>query len=113
MKKYIALLGFLRTGLIGLAIINTFFSMIYLLWYKQDELLETNAVWDAFASVVSPVMAPLFVVVLFLDYIMSRVRAVDAEGELLTRYIQISRIELFVIVITLAYWLPYISALVR
>ena len=52
-------------------------------------------------------------VVVFFDYLMSRVRASDATGEERDRFILISRIELAMIVLYFAYWGPYFASLLN
>ena len=54
-----------------------------------------------------PVLAPILVVVILFDYIMSRVRAADADGLLRTRFTRMARIDLLVMVVTLLFWIPY------
>ena len=57
--------------------------------------------------VITPVIAPLLVVVILFDYIMTRVRAADSDGELRSRFIQIGRIELAMLGLMLLFWVPY------
>ena len=52
-------------------------------------------------------MAPLIIVVLLFDYIMSRVRAADAEGVERDRFARICRIELGMLLLTLLIWVPF------
>jgi hypothetical protein len=63
--------------------------------------------WTVLTTVIAPVLAPLFIVVILFDYIMSRVRAADADGELRGLFVSIGRIELAVIGICLLFWVPY------
>ena len=48
--------------------------------------------------------------VLLFDYIMSRVRAADAEGAERARFVRIGRIELAAMLLNLAIWIPYFAS---
>ena len=104
-------LGFLRLALIILAFVNLSIPIIDSLLVEDTASGGGHSVWNIVAIYIAPVMSPLVVVVILFDYIMSRVRAADAEGEERARYIFIGRIELAVIATTLLYWIPYFIAL--
>ena len=99
-------LGFLRVGLLALALINILIMLIAVL-VPVATVTEGHSLWWILTTLVGPVLAPLLVTVLLFDYIMSRVRASDAEGELRSRFITISRIELGVIALSLLFWVPW------
>ena len=99
-------LGFLRVALLALALINILLMLIDVL-VPVTTVTEGHSLWWIVTNLVAPVLAPLLVVVLLFDYIMSRVRAADAEGELRSRFITISRIELSVIALSLLFWVPW------
>jgi len=69
---------------------------------------EGHTTWSVLVGVVAPVMAPLLVVVILFDYIMSRVRAADSTGDQRALYIAIGRTELAVIALSLLFWVPYL-----
>lgn len=99
-------LGFLRTALLISALLNIvppLIEMLVPLTGADDE----HHLWSVLTSVIAPVIAPLLVVVILFDYIMTRVRAADADGELRTRFIQIGRIELAMLGLMLLFWVPY------
>jgi len=104
-------LGFLRTGLIILAFVNLLIPIIDSQLVADAGSAGGHSLWNIVTTYIAPVMTPLLVVVILFDYIMSRVRAADSEGEERARYIFIGRIELTVIAITLLYWIPYFIAL--
>ena len=96
-------LGFLRLALITLAIVNLLIPAVDLLLAPAAE----RSLWSLLAGVITPVMAPLLTVVLLFEYIMSRVRAADAEGEIRAYYQRVCRIELTVMIVTLIFWVPF------
>jgi hypothetical protein len=99
-------LGFLRIALLIAALINILLPMIEILvplTVGDDE----HRLWSVMTSVIAPVMAPLLIVVVLFDYIMTRVRVADADGELRTGFIRIGRIELAMLGIMLLFWVPY------
>jgi len=104
-------LGFLRLGLLCLALFNIALPVIYYLIFPEAGTDVTYSGWRAIPTLVTPVMAPLLVVVVLFDAVMSRVRVADARGEERAKYLAIYRIELLSIGIMLAYWVPYFSAL--
>jgi len=98
-------LGFLRLALLALVLINVLLPVADLLLVTSSP--GERGLWGILTGVIAPVMAPLLAVVLLFEYIMSRVRAADAEGELHARYTRIGRVELAVMVVTLAFWVPF------
>lgn len=105
-KSWFAALGFLRLALIALTLLNIGISAFDSLFFASDPVPDALSLWTIIALYVTPVMAPLYIVVLLFDYIMSRVRAADAEGEVSRRYRAIARIELAMIALSLLYWIP-------
>ena len=98
-------LGLLRLALLALALINMLLPIIHL--QTGSAAVSYHGLWNLLATVIAPTMAPLFVVVLLFDYLMSRVRAADAEGDTRALYTRIGRIELAVMALTLIFWVPY------
>lgn len=105
-NSLLAKLGFLRMALISLALLNILLPLIEIL-LPMSVHSDGHSLWSVLMTVVAPVMAPLFVVVLFFDYVMSRIQAADAEGTQRKDYTLIGRIELAVIGFNLLFWVPY------
>ena len=101
-------LGFLRVALITLALLNSLLPLMAIL-FPFVLAGEKHGLSSVLINVVAPVNAPLLMVVILFDYIMSRVRAADSEGSQRRQYIKIGRIELAVLGITLMVWIPYFS----
>lgn len=99
-------LGFLRVALLALALINILLMLIDII-IPATTVTDGHSLWSILTTLVAPVLAPLLAIVLLFDYIMSRVRAADTEGELRSRFITISRIELSVIALSLLFWVPW------
>ena len=112
-RSWFESLGLLRSALLLLALVNMLLPIVDAQLGGAVAAADERSLWDLFASLISPVMAPLFVVVILFDYIMSRVRAADASGDEQARFTRVARIELAVILITLAYWIPALVALTR
>ncbi len=107
--SWVTAFGFLRLSLIALTLLNIGISLLDVLFVGSDPAQDGPSMWAIIAVYVTPVMAPLYAVVLLFDYIMSRVRAADAEGEVSRRYRVIARIELAMIALSLLYWIPYFA----
>jgi len=101
-------LGFLRIGLLSLALLNILPPLIEIMFPLVASTNE-HSFWEVLTSVITPVMAPLLMVVLLFDYLMSRMRAADATGSQRASYVMIGRIELALLVITLLFWVPYFN----
>ena len=107
-RSRLASFGFLRLGLFGFAILDLILPAIYQLANLLTDTSLQQAAWAPFPTIVAPVMAPILIVVILFDYIMSRVRAADeADGAQQAHYLLIGRIELLFIGIMLAYWIPF------
>ena len=96
-------LGFLRLALLGLALVNVLIPLTTLLIAGAD----ADDGWFVIPTVICPVMAPIFVVVIFFDIVMSKVRAADAGPEDGGFFRFIVRLETSVIILTLLFWVPY------
>ena len=102
-----AALGFLRIALLVLALLNILLPLIEILIPLTAEG-DGHHFWSVMTGIIAPVMAPLLIVVILFDYIMTRVRAVDADdNELRTGFIRIGRIELAMLGLMLLFWVPY------
>lgn len=102
--RYLPELGFLRAALLFLALANLVPPLVALLAGTGSD-----GAWPVITALVAPVMAPILVVGLLFDYIMSRVRAADAQGPERERFQHIARIELIVIGMTLLIWIPFFT----
>ncbi len=105
------MLGPLRLGLLTIALLNMLVPIIDAQFVPSAAADAERSLWGVFASLITPVLAPLLMVVVLFDYIMTRVRAADASGEERNRFVTIGRIELAAIAIMLIYWVPALIAL--
>lgn len=69
--------------------------------------------WEMVRTLLIPVMAPLFFMLLMLDALMSRVWMSEAEGDEWKRLRLAFRVDMIVGLVLLAYWLPYFISLGR
>jgi hypothetical protein len=99
-------LGPLRLGLFSMVAIDVFLPGIDNLLSPSNTVLSYPG-WHVFTGLIAPVMAPILVVVLFIDVIMTRILAADETTSLRARYLAINRIELLIIGLMLAFWVPY------
>ncbi len=108
-------LGPLRIGLLTIALFNLLISAVHWIGNEQftTNLDETASLWLIASVYIAPVNAPIILVVVLFDYIMSRVRAADSEGEERSKFVLIARIELAMIWLYLIYWVPYFVSLLN
>ncbi|MFO7640841.1 MAG: hypothetical protein R6X17_06130 [Candidatus Competibacteraceae bacterium] len=69
--------------------------------------------WAMLSTLLAPVLAPLAVMVLFLDALMSRVMIADTEGDARTHYRRVMWTDLAVAAVTVGFWVPYFMGLVQ
>jgi hypothetical protein len=69
--------------------------------------------WGIVSSLLAPVLAPLFFMVLMLDALMSRVWMSEAEGAERDRLQLVVRIDMTIGVLLLIAWLPLFIALTK
>ncbi len=105
-KFRLAELGLMRQVLLGFALLNMLLPILHWLGPAATTGAE-RSLWDIFATLIAPVMAPLLLVVVLFDYVMSRVQAADASGDEQARFAAIARLEFTVIAISLVFWGPY------
>ena len=58
-----------------------------------------------------PVMAPMLIVIMLLDVIMAKVRAADDQTSSGDLYRMISRVDIILIIVMLAFWVPFFVSL--
>ena len=107
-ENLLSALGFLRMGLLILSLLNILPPLIEIM-LPLAASTNSHSFWGVLTSVITPVMAPLLMVVLLFDYLMSRMRAADATGSQRASYVTIGRIELAILGITLLFWVPFFN----
>ena len=111
LKTHFASLGFLRLGLIALAIVSMLIPMIEWVAIQLMGTLAEGSLLALTAGLIAPVMAPMLIVVILLDFIMAKVRAADDPTALGDLYRMISRIDVIVIIVLLIFWVPFFISL--
>lgn len=112
-ESLLGLLGWLRSSLFIAALIIIVLSASEWVLFNSPGQGSFQTLWDILSGMVAPVLAPLFMVVIFFDWIMSRLRASDTEGEEGTKLQRIARVELTVLFLMALYWVPYFVVLVN
>lgn len=97
-------LGFLRLSLLALAVLN-----IALRPEPGAAVVHTGT--EVIPTLIAPASAPILLMVILFDALMSKVRASDAQGEEETDFTRIMLIELAMAVILVIAWFPYFIAL--
>ena len=96
-------LGFLRQALFILVFVNMLLPVVEALLIPGAD----RSLWHIMATMIAPVMAPVLTVVLLIEYVMSLVHSVDAEGERRAHYKRICRLELGLMALSLIFWIPF------
>ena len=111
LKLRFQMLGFLRQGLLIMAGISILVpSIVWMIQYFGHNIVE-DSLLDVSAGLIAPVMAPLLVVVIFFDWLMSKIRAADAPGEEGDIFRQIAQTEKLVIFVLFLFWVPFFVSL--
>jgi len=111
LKSQFLSFGFLRQGLVGLAIATMLLPMIEWVLVQLTGELNERSLLSISAGLIAPVMAPILMVVLLLDMIMSKVRAIDDPGSSGDLHRAISWFQTILIVIMLVFWIPFFMSL--
>ena len=104
-------LGFLRKGLLGLAIVTMLLPIVEWLAIQLLGELNEDSILALSAGLIAPVMAPMLIVVILLDVIMSKVKAADDPAGSGDLYRMISRVDTTMIIIMLIFWVPFFISL--
>lgn len=105
--------GLLRIGLLSLGLLTMLLPVLESLLGTGNTVSDGRSAFDVSANLISPVLAPLLIVVILFDIIMSRVRAADEPAEIGLKFRNIARIELVMIGIMLLYWIPFFISITR
>lgn len=97
-------LGFLRLSLLGLAILNIALR-------PEPGAVVVHSGSELISTLIAPASAPIILMVIMFDALMSKVRASDAEGEQETDFTRIMFIEMAMAIILVIAWFPYFVAL--
>ncbi len=97
-------LGFLRLSLLGLAILN-----IALRPEPGAAIVLSGP--ELISTLIVPAAAPIVLLVILFDALMSKVRASDSEGDEEANFTRIMFIELAMAIIMVIAWFPYFIAL--
>ena len=111
LKTQLASLGFLRQGLIGLAIVTMLIPIVEWLVIQLLGEISEHSLLALSAGLIAPVMAPMLIVVILLDFIMSKVRAADDPTNSGDLYRMIGRVDTITIVVMLVFWVPFFMSL--
>lgn len=67
--------------------------------------------WPVFTTLLLPVFAPIFIMLLWLDSLMAKLWSTQTEGDEQKRYKMILRIDLTLSFIFIIVWFPYFQAI--
>ena len=111
LKTHLASFGFLRLGLIGLAIVSMLIPMVEWMAIQLNEEPLEDSLLSLSAGLIAPVMAPILIVVMLLDVIMAKVRAADDHTSSGDLYRMVSRVDTILIIVMLIFWVPFFISL--
>lgn len=111
LKTLSANFGFLRLGLITLAITSMLIPTIQWGVTELGAELSDHSLLALAGGLIAPVMAPVLIVLILLDVIMAKVRAADDPAASGDHYRMISRVDSFLILIMLIFWVPFFYSL--
>ena len=111
LKSHLASFGFLRLGLIGLAIVSMLLPIVEWLAIQLLGELSDRSILSLSAGLIAPVMAPMLIVVMLLDIIMAKVRAADDHTSSGDLYRMVSRVDTILIIVMLIFWVPFFISL--
>jgi len=111
MKIQLASLGLLRQGLFSLAIVTMLLPIVEWLTILLFGELNEHSILALSAGLIAPVMAPMLIVIILLDFIMSKVKAADDPARSGDLYRMISRVDTIMMIVMLVFWVPFFVSL--
>jgi hypothetical protein len=112
LKTQLSSFGFLRLGLIGLAILSMLIPIVEWVAILLIGEVAERSVLGLSAQLIAPVMAPVLIIVLLLDIIMAKVRSADDPTGAGVLYQAISRTGTILIIVMLLFWVPFFIAFI-
>lgn len=106
LRSLYSLLGFLRFNLISFSYALTLIHIFDRIFFNTASA-GIDSVWGIIVLIIVQIATPLFIIVLFLDFLMSKLRASDAEGQEKLNYQKIVKIERWSLWILFAYWVLF------
>lgn len=103
----LSLLGPMRIGLLAIALLVTLLSGIDWLLFRPPGSGSGESVWDLVSGMIAPTLAPMVLVLILFDWIMSRLRGSDEEDPDAPRFQRLQRIAGIALLLSLAFWVPY------
>lgn len=103
----LSLLGPMRIGLFALALLVTLLSGIDWLLFRPPGSGSGETPWDLASGMIAPTLAPMILVLILFDWIMSKFRGSDDEDPAAPRFRRLQRIAGIALVLSLAFWIPY------
>ncbi|MFK7793904.1 MAG: hypothetical protein AB8B89_01010 [Gammaproteobacteria bacterium] len=97
-------LGFLRISLLALGVFNSFLS-------PEPGTPISHEGFEIITTLVAPAAAPIIIMVILFDALMSKIRSSDATGEESKKFKAIMWTELAVVAFMVMAWLPYYMAI--
>jgi|TARA_B110000238_G_C15979557_1_gene375342 hypothetical protein len=97
-------LGFLRISLLAMGVINSFLSP------KPGTPISHEGL-EVIPSLIAPAAAPIIIMVILFDALMSKIRASDSTDEESRIFKSIMWTELTVVAFMIMAWLPYYMAI--
>ena len=106
-----ALLGPMRLGLFAFAVIATLLSGIDWVLFRPPGSGSGENLWDLASGMIAPTLAPMILVLILFDWIMSKFRGSDDEDPAAPRFRRLQRIAGIALLLSLAFWVPYFVAM--
>ena len=107
----ISVLGPMRVGLLAITVFLTLLSGIDWLLFRPPGSGSGENLWDLSSGLIAPTLAPMVLVVILFDWIMSKFRGSDVEDPAAPRYRRLQRIAGIALLLGLVFWIPYFTAM--
>lgn len=106
-KTQLSSFGFLRLGLISLAILSMLLPIVEWVVIQLIGEVAERSVLGLSAGLIAPVMAPVLILVILLDIIMAKVRAAGNQTDAGNLYRTVSRVGTILLITMLLFWVPF------
>ena len=101
----------MRVGLLIIAVILTLMSGLDWLLFRPPGSGSGENLWDLSSGMIAPTLAPMVLMLILFDWIMSKFRSSDDEDPAAPRFQRLQRIAGIALLLGLAFWIPYFTVM--
>ena len=108
----LSILGPMRISLLMFSVLLVLVSGLDWLLFRPPGSGSGENLWDLTSGMIAPTLAPMVLVLILFDWIMSRFRGSDEEDPDAPQFQRLQRVAGTALLLNLAFWVPYFTVMV-